>query len=61
MPDLGSWIQKQQQKRKQTKELVVAFFCSHKYHIIENYFAFDLVKKKIWANLQGVFTQKICH
>ncbi len=38
------------------------FFCSHKFHIIENYFIFEMMKKKIWANFQRiieVFTQKI--
>jgi hypothetical protein len=38
------------------------FFCSHKFHKIVNYFIFDTLKKKIWANFQRVielFTQKI--
>ncbi len=37
-------------------------FCIHKFHIIENYFIFELLKKKIWANFQRIielFTQKI--
>jgi hypothetical protein len=37
-------------------------YCSHNYHKIENYFIFEQVKKKMWANLQriiGLFTQKI--
>jgi hypothetical protein len=25
------------------------FFCSHKLHKIENYFIFEMLKKKIWA------------
>jgi hypothetical protein len=36
--------------------------CSHKYHKIENYFIFELVWKKMWANLQRIielFIQKI--
>ncbi len=40
----------------------LCLFCSHKYHKIENYFIFSLVKKKIWTNLQRIivhFTQKI--
>jgi hypothetical protein len=28
------------------KFVVLPFFCSHKYHKIENYFIFELVKKK---------------
>ncbi len=32
------------------------FSCSHKYYKIENYFIFEQVKKKIWANLQRIFT-----
>jgi hypothetical protein len=38
------------------------FFCSHKNHKIENFLNFELVKKKIWANLQRIIelsTQKI--
>ncbi len=30
------------------------FFRSHKYHKIETYFIFELVKKKIWDNLQRI-------
>jgi hypothetical protein len=38
------------------------FLCSHKFHKIANYFSFEVLKKKIWANLQRIiklFTQKI--
>ncbi len=38
------------------------FFCSHKFHKIEYYFIFEILKKKIWANFQRifeVFAQKI--
>ncbi len=38
------------------------FFCSHKFHIIENYLIFKMLKKKIWAISQRIiemFTQKI--
>jgi hypothetical protein len=35
------------------------FFCSHKNHIIENYFNFELEKKKIWANLQRIIELSI--
>jgi hypothetical protein len=55
----GSRIQKQQQKRGMKKYL--SFFCSQKFHKIESYFIFEMLKKKIWANFQRiieVFTQK---
>jgi hypothetical protein len=38
------------------------FLCSHKLHKIANYFSFEVVKKKFWANFQRIielFTQKI--
>jgi hypothetical protein len=28
------------------------FLCSHKFHKIVNYFSFEVLKKKIWANFQ---------
>ncbi len=37
------------------------FFYSHKFHKIEYYVIFEMLKKKIWANFQRiveVFTQK---
>ncbi len=51
-------------KERGGKKFVVipTFFCSHKFHIIENYFVFEMLKKKIWANFQriiGFLTQKI--
>jgi hypothetical protein len=52
--DLESQIQKQQQKNGVKKIWCPTFFCSHQYHKNENYFTFELVKKKIWANLQGI-------
>ncbi len=58
IPDLGSRIHKQQQKRGVKKIL----FCSHKNHKIENYINFELVKTKILANFQRILelsTQKI--
>jgi hypothetical protein len=44
----GSWIQKQQQKRGVKKNLLsyVTIFCRHKFHKIENYFSFEMLKKK---------------
>jgi hypothetical protein len=41
--------------------LLSFFFCSHKFHKIEYYVIFEMLKKKIWANFQRiveVFTQK---
>jgi hypothetical protein len=58
----GSRIQKQQQKRGVKKIFCHTFLCSHKFHKIENYFSFEVLKKKIWANFQRIkelFTQKI--
>ncbi len=58
----GSRIQKQQQKRGAKNFFCHTFWCSHKFHKIENYFSFEVLKKKIWANFQRIiklFTQKI--
>jgi hypothetical protein len=38
------------------------FLCSHKFHKVANYFSFEVLKKKIWANFQRIielYTQKI--
>jgi hypothetical protein len=66
IPDLGSRIPYPGSKisniREGCKKLVVIFFCSHKFHKIVNYFIFEMLKKKIWANYQRLielFTQKI--
>ncbi len=62
IPDPGSRIQKQQQKRGVKKVCCHNFLCSHKFHKIAHYFSFDVLKKKIWANFQRIielFTQKI--
>jgi hypothetical protein len=66
IPDLGSRIQKQQQKRGVKKKFsCYTFLCSHKFHKIENYFSFEVMKKKIWANSQRIielfFYPKNCH
>jgi hypothetical protein len=45
----GSRIQKQQQG---VKKNFFSYLCSHKFQKIENYFSFEVLKKKIWA---------ICH
>ncbi len=55
-------IQKQQQKRGVKKSCSHTFSCSHKFHKIENYFSFEVLKKKIWADFQSIielFTQKL--
>jgi hypothetical protein len=54
IPDPGSRIQKQQQKREVKKNLLSYFFCSHKFHKIEYYVIFEMLKKKIWANFQRI-------
>jgi hypothetical protein len=58
IPDNGS-----KNKREGWKFVFLSYlFCSHKYHKMENYFIFELVKNIIWANLQKIielFTQKI--
>ncbi len=59
--DPGSRIQKQQQKRGVKKNLLSYLFCSHEFHKIENYFIFEMPKKKFWASFQRIieiFTQK---
>ncbi len=53
IPDLGSRIQKQQQKRG-VKKNRSTFFCSPKNHKIENDINFELMKKKVCANLQRI-------
>ncbi len=60
VPDLGS---KNRNKREGWKKTSChTFFCSHKFHKIENYFIFEMLKKKIWAIFRRIielFTQKI--
>ncbi len=58
----GSRIQKHQQKREVKKISCHTFLCSHKFHKIVNYFSFEVLKKKIWADFQRIielFTKKI--
>ncbi len=60
--DPRSRIQKQQQKREVKKISCLTFLCSHKFHKIVNYFSFEVLKKKIWANFQRIielFTKKV--
>jgi hypothetical protein len=59
-----SRIQKQQQKRGVKNYFLSYLFCSHKFHITENYFNFKMLKKKIWTNFQRIielFYSKNCH
>jgi hypothetical protein len=37
-------------KERGEKNLLSYLFCSHKFHKIENYFIFEMLKKKIWAS-----------
>ncbi len=49
-------------KERGEKNCYHTFFCSHKFHKIEYYVSYEMLKKKIWANFQRmveVFTQKM--
>ncbi len=53
---------KNRNKREGWKKFVVIPFFIHKFHKIVNYFIFEMLKKKIWANFRRIielFTQKI--
>jgi hypothetical protein len=57
IPDLGSRItdQKNSNKREGWKKIWCHYFlCSQKFHKIANYFSFEVLKKKIWANFQRI-------
>jgi hypothetical protein len=48
IPDLGS---KNSNKKERWKKISChTFLCSHKFHKIVNYYSFEVLKKKIWAN-----------
>jgi DNA-directed RNA polymerase subunit N (RpoN/RPB10) len=51
---------KQQQKRGVKRICCHNFLCSHKFHKIENYFSFEVLKKKIWANFQRIVELFTC-
>jgi hypothetical protein len=51
IPNLGSRIL---DPKTSTKISCHAFFCSHKFHKIEYYLIFEMLKKKIWANFQRI-------
>ncbi len=65
IPDPGSRIpypKTATEERSEKKNCCGTFLCIHKFHKIENYFSFKVLKKKIWANFQRIielFTQKI--
>jgi hypothetical protein len=49
-------------KERVKKNFWHTFFCGHKFHKVEHYFIFDMLKKKIWHNfprINEIFTQKI--
>ncbi len=60
IPNPGS---KNSNKREGWKKISChTFLCSNKFHKIVNYFSFEVLKKKIWANFKRIiefFTQKI--
>jgi hypothetical protein len=46
---------------KTATKIYCYFFCSHKFHKIENYLIFSMLKRKIWASFQRIlelYTQK---
>ncbi len=51
IPDLGSRILDPKKPTKERGEKKF-LFCSHKFHKIDNYFSFEMLKKKIWVNFQ---------
>jgi hypothetical protein len=44
-------------KERGEKKIDVIPFCSHKFHKIENYLIFEMLKKKIWANFQRIIEE----
>ena len=62
IPDLGSKNSTVPKEKDEKNFCYHTFFCSHKFHKIEYYVIFEMLKKKILANFQRiveVFTQKI--
>jgi hypothetical protein len=41
-------------ERGETKICCHSFFCSHTFYKIENYFIFEMLKKKIWVSFQKI-------
>ncbi len=61
IPDPGF---KKSNKSEWMKKNLLYHFCNHKFHKIENYIIFEMLKKIIWANFQRIkelFTQKIVY
>ncbi len=50
----GSWIQNSNKREGWKKISCHNFLCSRKFHKIANYFSFELLRKKIWANFQRI-------
>ncbi len=49
-------------ERGEKKFVVITFYVATNFHKIANYFSFEVLKKKIWANFQRIielFTHKI--
>jgi hypothetical protein len=54
--DPGSRIPDPKNSNKSEKKFVVIpFFCSHKFHKIENYLIFEMLKKKIWPIFKELY------
>jgi hypothetical protein len=64
--DLGSLIPDPKtatKERGEKKFVVITFYVATKFHKIANYFSFEVLKKKIWANFQRIteiFYPKYC-
>jgi hypothetical protein len=57
IPDPGSRIPDPKTATKERGEKKICchtFLRSHKYHKIENYFSFEVLKKNIWGNFQRI-------
>jgi hypothetical protein len=64
IPDPGSRIPypKTATKERGEKKFVVILLCSHKFHKIENYYSFEVLKKNFFSNFKRItelFTQKL--
>jgi hypothetical protein len=55
-PDPGTRIPDPKTATKERGEKISChtFVCSHKFCKIENYFIFEMLKKKIWGNFQKI-------
>jgi len=64
IPDPGSRIldPKKGTKERGEKKFFHTILCSHKFHKIDNYFSFEVLREKIWVNFLRIlelFTQKV--